>query len=219
MFVFGITESYTVRSIRIPVPDNRVRNKCETVPMFRMAVRPGVELRLYELRQAPLIFDVVERNRGHLRDWLAWVDATQSPDDVAAFIRRGLEQFARNEGFHAGLWCEDRLMGAIGLKPIDWVNERVEIGYWLAADAQGRGLMTDCCRAVIDRAFHEWGLNRIEIRVAAGNERSAAVPRRLGCTLEGVERQAAKLHGRYIDMQKFAVLKCDWPTVADPDSK
>jgi ribosomal-protein-serine acetyltransferase len=186
---------------------------CETVRMFRMPVRPDAELRIFEERHAFEIFNIVEQNREHLREWLPWVDATNCSEDVAQFIRRGLDQFASNKGFHAGIWASGRIVGAVGLKPIDWQNGKVEIGYWLSADAQGTGLITDCCRAVTQFLFCELGLNRLEIRVAVGNGRSAAVARRLGCTLEGIERQANVLHGRPVDMQRFALLKSDWKQI------
>jgi ribosomal-protein-serine acetyltransferase len=98
----------------------------------------------------------------------------------------------------------------VGLKPVDWANRNTEIGYWLAADCQGKGLITEACRAVIDYLFTEWNLHRVAIRVAAGNNRSAAIPRRLGFTLEGTHRHAQKLRDTWLDLQVFGLLADEW---------
>ena len=54
------------------------------------------------------------------------------------------------------------------------------IGYWIDGASEGRGIMTRACRAMVSEGFHHYGLHRIEIRCATGNNRSASIPRRLG---------------------------------------
>src|SRR3954466_13461514 len=105
--------------------------------MFRAVIRPGLELRLLEERHAPVVFARVNAERDHLRRWLPWVDATHSEDDTLAFIRASLEQFAGNAGFVAGIWSQEAFAGVIGTHKIDWLNRRVELGYWLGERFQG----------------------------------------------------------------------------------
>jgi ribosomal-protein-serine acetyltransferase len=152
----------------------------------------------------------VERERAQLREWLPWVDATKSEEDSLSFIRSVLEQFVTNHGFAAGIWAGEGLAGTVGLHRIDWLNRRVEIGYWLAREFQGRGVMTDACRAVVTHLFGELDLHRVEIRCAAGNTKSSAIPRRLGFTLDGTLRGAQFVNGRHHDLLVFGMLKRDW---------
>ena len=70
--------------------------------------------------------------------------------------------------------------------------------------------MTDAVRAATCYAFGEWGLNRVEIRCAVENHRSAAIPRRLGFIQEGILRQAFKVNDQYQDLLLFAMLRKDW---------
>lgn len=182
--------------------------------MFRVQFRPDAALVLLEETHAAEVYAVVNRERNHLAEWLPWVDMTHSPADIAVFTRRALEQFARNEGFHAGIMIGDRICGFVGLKPIDWTNRKVEIGYWLASDFQGKGVMTDACRVVIQYAFTEWKLHRVEIRVAVGNARSAAIPKRLGFKAEGVLRHAQRLRDRWLDIEVYGLLATEWITPA-----
>src|SRR5579862_5844666 len=145
--------------------------------MFRTPIRRGLELRLLEERHAPVIFSLVNQDRDYLRAWLPWVDATHAEDDTLAFVRSALEQFSHGDGLNAGIWGRE-FMGVIGTLKIDKLNHKVEIGYWLGSAFQGQGIMTDACRTVIDYLFRERDLNRIEIQAAAGNTKSAAIPRR-----------------------------------------
>ena len=51
--------------------------------------------------------------------------------------------------------------------------------------------ITDACRVAITHLFREMDLNRVEIRCAACNAKSGAIPRRLGSSnFEGTHRDA-----------------------------
>jgi ribosomal-protein-serine acetyltransferase len=182
--------------------------------MFSAVIRPGLELRLLEERHSSTVYPLADRNREHLREWFAWVDATKSEDDILAFIRRSLNQFASNLGFSAGIWEQSRYAGNISLHKVDWLNRRAEIGYWLGREFQGRGIVTDACRAVTRHALVELDLNRVEIRCATGNAKSKAIPLRLGFTLEGVLRQAELLHERYVDLEVYSMLRSEFAQAA-----
>ncbi|HEV2199074.1 MAG TPA: GNAT family protein [Bryobacteraceae bacterium] len=178
--------------------------------MFSASLRDGFELRLLEERHARPLFVAVEREREHLRPWLPWVEATHSEEDTLSFIRSVLAQFAENRGFAAGIWTGARLAGTIGVHRIDWLNRRVEIGYWLGREYEGRGIMTAACRAVVTHLFRELELHRVEIRCAVENAKSAAIAKRLGFALEGTLREAQLADGRYRDLLVFGMLRQDW---------
>jgi ribosomal-protein-serine acetyltransferase len=181
--------------------------------MFRLRVRDDVDLRLLEERHAPTVFAMVDRHRKYLREWLPWIDATISQDDTLSFIRSSLERFSTNHGFSAGIWTQEHFSGVIGTHNIDWVNRKVEIGYWLDPSIQGCGIVTDSCRALVTYVLAELDLNRVEIHCGANNEKSCAVPKRLGFKLEGTLREGQFLNGRYYDLLVFGMLKKDWKVV------
>jgi ribosomal-protein-serine acetyltransferase len=182
--------------------------------MFSAQIRPGIELKLLEERHAAAAYALMDRDREYLREWMAFVDQTRSQEDWRKFVRASLDQFAATEGFTAGIWEGDRFLGVIGTKKIDWVNGKVELGYWIGRAFQGRGIMTDACREVLDYAFRELRLNRVEIQCATRNSRSAAIPQRLGFTLEGTRREAELVNGKFYDLLLFSLLKKEWKTSA-----
>ncbi len=187
--------------------------------MFVWRLNEHTELRLVEERHAEALFDLVDRNRHHLREWLPWVDGSNSVEDTREFIRGVLRRFADGNGFAAGIWHHGVLAGMIDLHAIDYVNHSTSIGYWISRGFQGKGIVTTACRAVVDYAFEELGLNRVEIRCAPGNRRSRAIPERLGFVQEGTLRQVQWLNDRFEDLVVYSMLANEWrrPRTADAD--
>jgi ribosomal-protein-serine acetyltransferase len=181
--------------------------------MFRAQVRQDIYLQLLEERHAAEVFSLVDRDRDYLRPWLPWVDSTVTEDDTLSFIRSTLEQFASQKGFVAGIW-QDRFCGVIGTHKLDLLNRQGEVGYWLGREFQGQGIMTASCRGVVTHLLGEMDLNRVNIHCAKHNEKSCAIPLRLGFAEEGVAREAQLLHGRFHDLRRFVMLRRDW----NPDS-
>jgi ribosomal-protein-serine acetyltransferase len=168
------------------------------------------ELRTLEERDATVFYHLIDSNRAHLRTWLPWLDSTVSVDDERMFIRLTQTQYIENKAMTCGIWHRGQAAGTISYHPVDWVNRKVEIGYWLAAGFQGKGLMTDACKAMIEYAFSRLTLNKVEIRCATGNLKSCAIPQRLGFTHEGVIRQGEWLYDHFVDLNLYGLLTREW---------
>ena len=180
--------------------------------MFSFPIEEGIELRIIEERYAHALFALTDANRQMLRQWLPWVDQTHSVSDIVKFIRTSLNQYANNDGFQCGVWFRGELAGAVGYHLFDWKNRRTSIGYWLGERFQGAGLMTKAVRILTDYALIELKLNRVEIRCADGNDRSRAIPERLGFVHEGMIRETEWLNGRFLDHHVYGMLREEWET-------
>jgi ribosomal-protein-serine acetyltransferase len=177
-------------------------------PTFHLA--NGRHLRPLDESDAAELYELVERNRARLAQWMAWA-AEQTPDQTLRFIHSTHSQIAQNHGLTAALVADDRIVGVVGFHGIDWPNRSASIGYWLSEDEQGRGTMTDAVRALVEHAFTHWRLNRVEIRADIENLRSRAVPERLGFHQEGVLRQAYRVSDdRYSDDAVYSMLASEW---------
>jgi ribosomal-protein-serine acetyltransferase len=186
--------------------------------MFTRSIGDGIELRLLEERHAPALFAAVDRNRHRLREWLGWVDGTCSEEDSREFIRVALAGFRDGEVLHLGIWEGARLVGGAGHHRIDRLNRNTSIGYWLDAAAEGKGIVTRTCEALLDYLIFEQGLHRVEIRCATANTRSCAVAARLGFAREGVLREAEWAGGRFHDVVVWSILEGEWkpPALRQP---
>jgi len=177
--------------------------------MLTHTLLPGVALRLLEERDAPELDAVVEANREYLARWMPWA-ADNTEQDTLDYIRRVRKQLADNDGLTTAITVDGRIAGSVGMVSVSWRDLSTEIGYWLAAEHQGRGIMTAAVRAYLDYAFDTLELNRVGVKAAIKNARSRAVPERLGFTYEGTEREAERLGGRAHDLASYSMLNTEW---------
>lgn len=168
------------------------------------------ELRLLMPHHAVELAAVVSKNADHIGRWLQWATPEYDEDAARVFIQRALQKLVDNNGMELGIFHENRLAGVTGYLFWDWRSRRTEIGYWLAAEYQGQGLMTRAVKALTGYALGELGLNRVEIRMDVENDRSAAIPERLGYTFEGVRHQYDYLNGEPRDTRFFVMLAENW---------
>lgn len=87
------------------------------------------------------------------------------------------------------------------------VAHRDEIGYWLATEHRGKGIMTEAVKALVEYGFSVRNLLRIEAPVYAFNKESEAVLKRCGFEEEGYARKAYFRNGEYHDAKLFAILR------------
>jgi ribosomal-protein-serine acetyltransferase len=176
----------------------------------RALEEPEFTLRELAADQAELIYSVVDAERAHLRAWLPWVDSSREAGDTRRFLEEVERKRALGQTRAYGVWQGGGFQGVIGLHEIDRMNLGLQIGYWLRESSQGKGIMTGAVRRLMALAFEELGMERVEIRVAVGNERSAAIPERLGFRLEGVLRHAQQLNGTATDLRIYSMLRGEW---------
>jgi ribosomal-protein-serine acetyltransferase len=172
-------------------------------------IAEDAELRLWEAGDAAELTEAIAANREHLATWLPWAQ-TQGFQDSVEYLDLKRLQVEANDGFEAALLVDGEIAGGVGFHRVDWGNRSTSIGYWLAADAQGRGLMTAAVAALLDYAFFEWDLHRVIIEVVVGNERSRAIPERLGFRQEAILREAKLVHGDHEDTWLYAMLAPEW---------
>jgi len=173
-------------------------------------VRKNLELRTLVPGNADEVFEVIDRNREYLRPWLPWVDGTRSRYKTREVIESWKKKLKDKSEFIFGIFLGGNYIGNMGLHDINRDNSSSEIGYWLAADQQGKGIMTDCVRVLTDLGFDGLDLNRIHIRCASGNTKSRAIPERLGFVHEGTLQDDICLYGVYHDVLVFGMVKRNW---------
>lgn len=171
---------------------------------------PQLELRPVSAVEVDVWFPAIVRNRERLRQWLPWAGLDITRADIGRYLADRERDNAERVSLTAGIWHTGEFCGAVGLHRIDKWHRSTSVGYWLDGAREGQGLMTLAVRAMVTEGFRQFGLHRVEIRCATGNERSCAIPRRLGFTEEGILRQAERLGERWVDLRVFGMLEQDW---------
>ena len=148
--------------------------------LFEIKIDESLSLVIPHLDSAPEIFSLIDKDRDHLKTWLPWVDSTITAEDTRKNISDRIEGFNTHKqaSFYGTL--NEKFVASVGF--ISLTDGVGEIGYWLLSDYSGRGLMTTFVKASIDYGFDKLNLNKIVIKCAEGNTKSAAIPRRLGFT-------------------------------------
>ncbi|MCM2267790.1 MAG: GNAT family N-acetyltransferase [Elusimicrobiales bacterium] len=168
---------------------------------------PRLELRKHVLDLAETMYRYVDQDRQRLRVFLPWVDTTRSVDDEAAYIRMTHASWEKGTLFDYGLFERETgtYMGNIGVHNIAWAHDRCEFGYWILSSFEGKGFISEAVGA-LEKVCFGLGFHRLEIRCSSRNPRSAAVPRRLGYSLDGTLKEDAIEQGSYRNTLVFAKL-------------
>lgn len=175
------------------------------MPVLRIG--RAFELRPLRMADASALFALMDADRERLRRWLPWVDANTKVAHTRAYIRA-----RQARGLTFGLWWKGSLAGVVGLHSFSPDHDSAAIGYWLSSAFGGQGLMTRAVAGLLDHAFGELGLHRIELRAAVRNRPSRAIAERLGFRHEGTAKGALKLRGTFVDHAVYAVVAGDWAT-------
>jgi RimJ/RimL family protein N-acetyltransferase len=108
------------------------------------------------------------------------------------------------------LRVNDELIGSVTLFHADFTHRRAEIGYALGRDYWRQGYMQETLNAVLNYAFAELNLHRIEADVDPRNAASVRTLERLGFQREGYLRERWHVNGEIQDAFFYGLLKPDW---------
>lgn len=101
-----------------------------------------------------------------------------------------------------------RAVGGIALvRGTDVYFRSAELGYWLAEEYWGRGIMTRAVERMCREAFARWDIVRIYAEPFAYNTGSRRVLEKAGFVLEGIMRRGACKNGRILDYCMYALLR------------
>lgn len=178
--------------------------------MFVYEVDEEIILKMMNTMNAERLFEITDRSRDYLKEWLPWLDHTTKVEHSKHFIEQAFQSHADRRALISGIFYHNELVGVISYNYFDWTNRIGYIGYWLDQHYQGKGIITRSVHALIDYGFDVLKLNRIDIRAAVENQASRAVPERLGFKREGVLRQSEWLYDHYVDHVVYSMLAHEW---------
>ena len=172
-------------------------------------------VRCYEPADAPLLKEAVDSSIEHLLPWMPWAhEEPQTLEEKTELLRRFRGQFDLGQNFVYGLFSRDESeqVGGSGFH-LRVGDDAFEIGYWIRASEEGKGLVTESTAALTRVGFEVCEVDRIEIHVEPENERSARIPQRLGYAEEA--RLRRRLYpapgGEPRDTVVYTMFRADYP--------
>lgn len=145
---------------------------------------PRLTMRSWQRDDAPALQRVLAASDAHLRPWTPWVIDGRTPGlSLEERLAQHAASFAEGKEWVYGMFDVDgNILGACGLYRRVGAGA-LEIGYWLAETAVGRGYATEAAGELTRLALELPGIERVEIRCKPDNRPSVGIAIRLGYRL------------------------------------
>jgi len=140
-----------------------------------------------------------------------WIDPPDTPERFAAYL-----EHSHLEDQAAYVVRHDTCGGFVGYVNVGNIVRRAfqsaYLGYAAFESHAGRGLMAAGLRTVVDMAFGELGLHRVEANIQPANAKSIGLVRKLGFEQEGFSPRYLFVDGGWRDHERWALRSEQWST-------
>ena len=175
---------------------------------------PRLVLRCWQPADAPLLKEAIDASIEHLRTYMPWAAGEPQPLQAKIDLIRGWRSsFDDDRDYVYGIFNreETRVLGGCGLHSRSGPAAR-GIGYWIHKDFTHQGYGTEIAAALTQVAFAQLHLELVEIHVNVNNAYSAAIPRKLGYTLDGTLRKRLReTDGELHDLMVWSMMPGEYP--------
>ena len=163
-----------------------------------------------------------EESREFLKPW----EPTWPADDLTPIgFQRRLRSYDRQRRAGTGqtFFLFDsgsiRLIGGLSLTRImHGFSRSATLGYWMGKPYANKGVMQQCVPALLDFAFQELRLQRVEAACLPVNSRSRHLLQKCGFKREGFAKKYLEINGQREDHVLLAVLKSDLPKLKSAEN-
>jgi ribosomal-protein-alanine N-acetyltransferase len=167
-------------------------------------------IRFFEDSDAEALLDLHVRNRELFQKYSpTFPDDYYTIDSKRKYITNSIKQREEDKSYNFGIYLKDngKLIGDVDLFNIArGALQRCLIGYSLDKQYNGKGYTTEAVSLVIEFAFNELKLHRIDAGVMLHNIGSMRVLEKAGFHREGIEQKGVKINGQWEDHQIFALI-------------
>ena len=149
-----------------------------------------------------------ERILNNLRDGLPFPYTEKDAYDYIADMLAADE----NDTFAYAITQNDRVIGSIDAFRQDNIHRKTaELGYYLAEEFWGQGIMTEAIRQICEIIFAETDILRIYAEPFAYNTGSCRALEKAGFSCEGIMKNNAVKNGKILDMTLYSLTRIPEP--------
>lgn len=177
----------------------------------RVLLRDGdVTVRLIRPKDAKPLQQLLQRNRAWLEPWEASLPgvrlAPPGSEPLGPLIRSLRRRSRQGQVMPFVVLYRNELVGQLTVADIAWGAVcSGQIGYWVAEEFAGRGIIPRAVRLTIEFALWSAGLHRVEICLRPENTASRRVVEKLGLRFEGKRLSYIFIDGAWRDHDCFAI--------------
>ncbi|HAS73206.1 MAG TPA: 30S ribosomal protein S5 alanine N-acetyltransferase [Clostridiales bacterium UBA8960] len=178
--------------------------------MHHLIETDRLTLKILDESNAELVLDYYLKNKAFLHPWeQTRHDLFYSVEAQELSLKLDYEAILKGDLIRYWIFekASNELIGSVALTNIiRGIFKSCYLGYKLSEKHIGRGYMVEACRAVIDLAFGEMKLHRIEANIMPNNIPSIKVVTKLGFESEGFSPKYLKINGVWEGHKRFALI-------------
>lgn len=170
----------------------------------------SIKIRPYKAEDAISLLEAAKESLSTVGTWLNWCTPNFNLETAQNWVDSKILDFQSQAEYEFAIVSDqNRFIGGCGLNAIHRCNARANLGYWIRASATKHGVATQAVRQLVQWAFQNTDLIRLEIVVATDNHASLRVAEKVGAVREGILRQYLRIHEKFHDAVMFSILKSD----------
>ncbi len=178
-------------------------------PPLIIIVDSEIVLRSTIPAHADEIFNLVDKNRNYLQEWLPWVVHTVTVQDTISYIAGINHHDIYSESFGFSIFYGQHIVGKIGFVRGIKAERQLEIGYWLAEDMQGLGIISRSVKELVKFGFENSDARTIKISANIQNKKSCSIAERLAFRKGQPVIKPSKDHNNDIVMANYFLQASD----------
>ncbi len=165
-------------------------------------LEPRVHIRRVESRDKR---EILALNQASISLHSPWITTPLTSHSFRSYFRRTLRD--DHEGIVCCLKETNKIVGIFNLNGIVRGSfQSTTIGYYSSAQYTGLGYMTEGLQQVLNFAFNQLGLHRVEANIQPSNDSSRKLVQRCGFVLEGFSPKLLFISGRWRDHERWVAL-------------
>ncbi|PFO75625.1 GNAT family N-acetyltransferase [Bacillus cereus] len=173
-------------------------------------------LRLMHLNDIESLFNIVEGNK---EIWTYLIAKMDSYQDMEQYVQVAIKGFEGDTDLPFVVVDQktNEIVGSTRLYSISNDNKTVELGQtWYHPSVHRTSINTECKYMLLQYAFEELHMLRVQIKTDLRNEKAQRAIERLGAVKEGVLRNERQLPNGYVrDAVVYSIIASEWPVIKE----
>jgi ribosomal-protein-serine acetyltransferase len=154
-----------------------------------------------------------QSHRRHISKWFNKEVITSDANTFVCLVNDALADYAKGKTLQCAIRYQQEIIGYIGLVKINSQLKKAELNYWISHQYLGRGIISACCKSMIEYAFSFLNLEKLEIAIDTNNLDSRKMCETLNFELEGILNRADNINGLVINHAQYGLLKIHSPII------
>lgn len=155
---------------------------------------------------AQLFFDLTDKNRSYLRQWLPWLDTVKEVQDTHRSLSNRVLSDKAGVTINCFMMIDNAIAGIIDVRDIKDSQSSLGViglvGYWISQEYSGKGYTTSALKQMILLCQNK-GIDTLILRANPDNIASNKVALHCGFELQRIEYGITQLYGKSIDLNIY----------------